>query len=80
MITRVLILLVIYVIGVIYARFVNKILYKGGGFEIMTGFWFIPILAPVGMSLIYLVENGEDLTLKLKDRFKFLADFSGDNW
>lgn len=80
MITRVLILLVIYVIGVIYARFVNKVLYKDGGFEIMTGFWFIPILAPVGMSLIYLVENGEDLTLKLKDRFKFLADFSGDNW
>jgi len=74
-------IIIIYILGVIYTRWMNKFLYENtDSMPIILIAWFIPIIGPLGMTVAFFGEYGETLWKKMTIKFKFLNGFSGENW
>lgn len=72
--------IIIYILGVIYTRWMNKFLYELNGCEIIPYAWFVPILGPITITVQFFMDYGGEHMKKLKSEFKFLDEFLGGNW
>jgi len=69
----ILIILAIYALGVLYSRWLNKILVKQNDYNpIWPWLWFIPILGPLMFTIFWMGETIPSLSKKY--------EFFGKSW
>ena len=69
----ILIILAIYALGVLYSRWLNKILVKQNKYNpIWSWLWFIPIIGPLGFTIFWVGDNAPSFSEKY--------EFFGKGW